>query len=303
MAKTTTALISVYRVWDIENSTWQAYFFKTSADVVAESTSRIWFTPTLQSKLNGISSGAQVNVIEQVKVNNTALTVSSKSVNIDLSNYLTAITKSMVESVLTGTITSHTHNYGSASDVATLQSKVSAIETVINAAGAEDEGTVIDKLNEVFAFLQNTSEGSNLVTMLSGKVDKTTKVNGKALSSDVTLQGTDIIVGGFSSYGSSAISNAIKGLEDNKVDKTRKINNKALSSDIVLSGEDIIINSSGSGNTLKNNINNNNSLIHTLKQRKAHIWVGATEPTPAPDNYNSFDEPHPNDVWLDTSGT
>lgn len=38
-------------------------------------------------KLNGIAAGAQVNVIESVKVNGTALSVSGKSVNIDLSPY------------------------------------------------------------------------------------------------------------------------------------------------------------------------------------------------------------------------
>lgn len=39
------------------------------------------------SKLGGIASGAQVNVIEKVSVNGTALTVNSKGVNIDLSSY------------------------------------------------------------------------------------------------------------------------------------------------------------------------------------------------------------------------
>lgn len=47
------------------------------------------------SKLSGIDSGAEVNVIETVKVNNSALTVSNKAVNIDLSAYAlkTDITK------------------------------------------------------------------------------------------------------------------------------------------------------------------------------------------------------------------
>ena len=42
---------------------------------------------TDKSKLDGIAAGAQVNVIESVKVNSTALSVSGKSVNIDLSPY------------------------------------------------------------------------------------------------------------------------------------------------------------------------------------------------------------------------
>jgi len=41
-----------------------------------------------KTKLNGIDTAAEVNVIETVKVNNTALTVdSNKAVNIDLSAY------------------------------------------------------------------------------------------------------------------------------------------------------------------------------------------------------------------------
>lgn len=41
-----------------------------------------------KTKLNGIETAAEVNVIETVKVNNTALTVdSNKAVNIDLSAY------------------------------------------------------------------------------------------------------------------------------------------------------------------------------------------------------------------------
>lgn len=45
------------------------------------------YTTAEKNKLNGIATGAQVNVIETVKVNGTALTPTSKAVNIDLSNY------------------------------------------------------------------------------------------------------------------------------------------------------------------------------------------------------------------------
>lgn len=41
-----------------------------------------------KTKLDGISSGAQPNVIETVRVNNIALTVTNKAVNIDLSEYV-----------------------------------------------------------------------------------------------------------------------------------------------------------------------------------------------------------------------
>lgn len=45
------------------------------------------YTTDDKNKLAGIAAGAQVNVLESVKVNGTALTVTEKSVNIDLSTY------------------------------------------------------------------------------------------------------------------------------------------------------------------------------------------------------------------------
>ena len=45
------------------------------------------YTSTEKTKLSGIATGAQVNIIEAVKVNGSALTVSDKAVNVDLSAY------------------------------------------------------------------------------------------------------------------------------------------------------------------------------------------------------------------------
>lgn len=42
---------------------------------------------TDKAKLDGVAAGAQVNVLEAVKVNGTALTITSKAVNIDLTPY------------------------------------------------------------------------------------------------------------------------------------------------------------------------------------------------------------------------
>lgn len=74
------------------------------------------YTTTEKTKLSGIATGAQVNKIETVKVNGTALTISSKAVNIDLSNYATksdvsAIPKfavTVVESLPTSNISTST---------------------------------------------------------------------------------------------------------------------------------------------------------------------------------------------------
>ena len=55
--------------------------------VVATQSANGLMSSTDKKKLDGIASGAQANVIESVKVNGTALTPSSKAVNIDLSGY------------------------------------------------------------------------------------------------------------------------------------------------------------------------------------------------------------------------
>ena len=47
------------------------------------------FTNAKKTKLDGIAEGAQTNVLESVKVNGTALTVTNKAVNVDLSAYAT----------------------------------------------------------------------------------------------------------------------------------------------------------------------------------------------------------------------
>lgn len=50
------------------------------------------FTTTLKNKLDGIAEGAQVNVIESIKVNNTAQTITSKGVNITVPTKLSELT-------------------------------------------------------------------------------------------------------------------------------------------------------------------------------------------------------------------
>lgn len=47
------------------------------------------YTTAEKTKLDNIASGAQVNVIESIKVNGTALTVTGKAVNVDLGAYAT----------------------------------------------------------------------------------------------------------------------------------------------------------------------------------------------------------------------
>lgn len=46
------------------------------------------YTTEEKNKLASIQDNAQVNVIESIKLNGTALSVSGKAVNVDLSNYV-----------------------------------------------------------------------------------------------------------------------------------------------------------------------------------------------------------------------
>ncbi len=62
-----------------------------------------------------------------------------------------------------------------------LQAKVNGLEAVINSAGTADGDKIINKLNEVFAFLADVSSDDKLKAILDGKVDK---VTGKGLSTN-----------------------------------------------------------------------------------------------------------------------
>ena len=73
-----------------------------------------------KSKLSGIASGAQVNVLEDVKVNGTSLTKDGKAVNIDLSEYAKKV----------GELPHYTVNIGNQNVLQFLQAK-EAIDRVI----------------------------------------------------------------------------------------------------------------------------------------------------------------------------
>lgn len=91
-----------------------------------------------KKKLNGVATGAQVNVIESVKVNGTALAVSSKSVNIDISGKQDKLTAGSNISISGNTISATNTTYGNATTSAaglmsaTDKQKLDGIETGAN---------------------------------------------------------------------------------------------------------------------------------------------------------------------------
>lgn len=100
LPKSSSSANNVYDEYVWINNSWELigttaidlsnYYTKTQADnkFVAKQTgytlSQNDYTDTDKAKLDGVATGAQVNVIESVKVNNVALSVANKSVNIPL---------------------------------------------------------------------------------------------------------------------------------------------------------------------------------------------------------------------------
>lgn len=148
------------------------------------------YTNEEKSKLAGIAEGAQVNVLEGVKVNGVALTATDKAVDVtvptkvsDLTNDAEYITLAQVPE-------------GAAASTTTPK-----MATATGAVGTE----------AAFA------RGDHAHPSDTTKVDKTTTVNGHALSSNITLTYDDV----------EAVPN------------TRTVNGKALSANIELGYDDV----------------------------------------------------------------
>lgn len=151
------------------------------------------YTTAEKNKLNDVASGAQVNVIETVKVNNTALTPSSKAVNITVPTKTSDITND------SGFITSADVPEGAAASTTTPKMNGTA------AVGTE------------MAF----ARGDHVHPSDTSRVPTTRKVAGHALSTDVTLVKSDVGLGNADNTADvdKPISTAQQTALDNKVDK------------------------------------------------------------------------------------
>lgn len=151
------------------------------------------YTTTEKNKLNDVASGAQVNVIETVKVNNTALTPSSKAVNITVPTKTSDITND------SGFITTADIPEGAAASTTTPKM----------------DGTAAIGTEMAFA------RGDHVHPSDTSKVPTTRKVAGHALSTDVTLVKSDVGLGNVDNTADvdKPISTAQKTALDNKVDK------------------------------------------------------------------------------------
>lgn len=151
------------------------------------------YTTTEKNKLNGIATGAQVNVIESVKVNGTALTPSSKAVNVTVPTKTSDITND------SGFIT--------ASDV---PEGAVASSTTPKMNGTASAGT-----ETAFA------RGDHVHPSDTSRVPTSRKVAGHALSSDVTLVKGDVGLGNVDNTADAdkPVSTAQQTALNGKVDK------------------------------------------------------------------------------------
>lgn len=93
------------------------------------------FTTALKNKLAGVATGAQVNVIEKVSVNGTALTVTSKGVNVSVPTGALARKDKVAEADLDTTLAGKVQNSHSHTNKAVLDGITTAKVTAWNSKG------------------------------------------------------------------------------------------------------------------------------------------------------------------------
>lgn len=91
-AVTVDAALSSSSANPVQNSVIQSALAGKVDKVSGKALSTNDFTTALKNKLDGIDESADVNVIETIKVNNAALTVSSKAVNISVPTMVSSLT-------------------------------------------------------------------------------------------------------------------------------------------------------------------------------------------------------------------
>ena len=126
------------------------------------------YTNTEKTKLQGVAEGAQVNVLEAVKVNGEALEITEKGVNIDLSEYAKS-----------ADYTTALLYKGTVATYAELPAEGQKVGDMYNVTAADPS----HDLNAGENVAWNGTGWDNLggVTDLSGKVDKE---DGKGLSTE-----------------------------------------------------------------------------------------------------------------------
>lgn len=187
------------------------------------------YTTAEKNKLSGVASGAQVNVIETVKVNGAALTPTSKAVNITVPTKTSDITND------SGFITSADVPEGSAATTTTPKM----------------DGTAAVGSETAFA------RGDHIHPSDTSRVPTTRTVAGHALSADVTLVKGDVGLGNVDNTADAdkPVSTAQQTALNGKVDK---VSGKGLSTNDYTTAEKSKLAAFGDASTyaLKSDITN-----------------------------------------------
>ena len=134
------------------------------------------YTTTEKNKLAGISTGAQVNVIEEVQLNGAKITPSSKAVNIDLSSYATKGDLSSIPKFAISVVTE-------------LPASGISTSTIYLKSNGGSSGNSYDE----YLYVNGAWEKIGTTEVdLSGYVPKTTTVNNKQLNANITLTAGDV---------------------------------------------------------------------------------------------------------------
>lgn len=160
------------------------------------------YTTTEKNKLSGIASGAQANVIESVKVNGTALTVTSKAVDVSVPTATSDLTND------SGFITSADVPEGASASTATpLMDGTAAVGTSTafargdhvhpsdtSKANASDLPTFKNEYNVSYPITSFTETANNTVVITSGESNvaslaKTAYVDAVASAAQTALNG------------------------------------------------------------------------------------------------------------------
>lgn len=169
--------VSYFR-WKKSSSTWQyvgsegPYYTKGETDnllndkvskVEGKGLSENDFTNDLKSKLDNIESGAQVNKIETIKVNNVAQTITSKSVNIsvptktsDINNDSGFITKSVSD------LDNYTNNTTLQSTYQTKSNLVTSVSSSSTDTQYPSAKLFYDTVGNISTILQELDTGSGV---------------------------------------------------------------------------------------------------------------------------------------------
>lgn len=147
------------------------------------------YTTTYKNKLSGIATSAQVNTIESIKVNGTALPISSKAVNVTVPTKISQVTNNS-NFVTTATTSGFTtsaktktqiESYGYTNKTGTITG-VNMNNASKGTSGVANLGTVVTsfKINNTNASINNGAASVTL-TLPTGVPSVTASDNGKIL--------------------------------------------------------------------------------------------------------------------------